>query len=57
MTANIARAENSNAYEDQVIVGAKYGYALANLQTGQLTYLSKVWEGEGEDGGAKKATT
>ncbi|KAK4697434.1 hypothetical protein P7C71_g649, partial [Lecanoromycetidae sp. Uapishka_2] len=38
--------------EDEIIVGAKYGYALMNRKTKKLEYIKKVWErsdGEGKD--------
>lgn len=42
MTANIADA--GDKYKDQIIVAAKYGYALVNRHTGEMSYLRKVWD-------------
>lgn len=52
MTANISEDANGDAYRDQIIVGAKYGYALVNRHTGELSYLCKVWD-DGQDGADK----
>ncbi|MCJ1243912.1 hypothetical protein MMC30_001109 [Trapelia coarctata] len=38
ITADIEGSEN-----EEIIVGAKYGYATLNRQTGELKYLKKVW--------------
>ncbi|BDD64003.1 hypothetical protein MAP00_008853 [Monascus purpureus] len=37
---------NANTYSDQMIVGAKHGFALLDRRTGALSYLRKVWDGE-----------
>lgn len=42
MTANI---HNPGAtYQDQIAVAAKYGFALANRETGELSYIAKPWD-------------
>lgn len=38
--------------DDEIIVGAKYGYAIMNRNTKKLEYIMKVWEdrdGVGKD--------
>lgn len=38
--------------EDEIVVGAKHGYAIMNRKTKKLEYITKVWEksdGEGKD--------
>ncbi|KAJ5632462.1 hypothetical protein N7490_008801 [Penicillium lividum] len=47
VTANIANAE-----ADQLIVGAKLGFARLNRTTGELSYIREAW---GEDDGPGKA--
>lgn len=39
ITADIAGSE-----QEEIIVGAKYGYATMKRQTGELKYLKKLWE-------------
>lgn len=48
VTANIANADEA----DQLIVGAKLGFARLNQATGKLSYIRKAW---GEDDGPGKA--
>ncbi|KAJ5564973.1 hypothetical protein N7513_001215 [Penicillium frequentans] len=48
VTANIANADEA----DELIVGAKLGFARLNQATGKLSYIHKVW---GEDDGPGKA--
>jgi hypothetical protein len=50
VTANIVDTSGSN--EDQLIVGAKYGFARLNQSTGKLSYIQEVW---GEADGPGKA--
>jgi hypothetical protein len=40
VTANIKDA--GDAHKDQIVVAAKYGFALANRSTGELSYLCKA---------------
>ncbi|KAL4887953.1 hypothetical protein BDV59DRAFT_151162 [Aspergillus ambiguus] len=42
VTANIKDAGDTS--NNQIAVAAKYGFALADRSTGELTYLSKVWD-------------
>lgn len=48
VTANIANPSGSD--KDQLIVGAKQGFARLNQTTGKLEYICEVW---GEDGPGK----
>lgn len=48
MTANL----EPGMIESTIIVAAKYGFATANLETGKLKYIKKVWN---EADGAGKA--
>lgn len=50
MTANIA--DTAKEYQDQLIVGAKYGFARLDRSTGKLTYIREAW---GEKDGPGKA--
>ncbi|KAJ5580589.1 hypothetical protein N7450_006890 [Penicillium hetheringtonii] len=50
VTANIADIEKE--YQDQLIVGAKYGFARLDRSTGKLTYIREAW---GENDGPGKA--
>lgn len=34
---------NLDSSEEQLAVGAKYGYATLDLGTGKTTYIKKVW--------------
>lgn len=38
--------------DEEIIVGAKHGYALMNRKTKQLEYIKKVWESK--DGPGKE---
>ncbi|KAL4784807.1 hypothetical protein BJX76DRAFT_202556 [Aspergillus varians] len=42
VTANIANG--SEGQKDQVIAAAKYGFALVNRNTGELSYVARPWE-------------
>ncbi|KAA8648977.1 hypothetical protein EYZ11_012899 [Aspergillus tanneri] len=46
VTANIEHP--GDTHRDQIVVAAKYGFALANRNTGELSYLCKAWEGQNE---------
>lgn len=46
VTANIANGGDD--HKDLIVVAAKHGYALADRNTGQLSYIRKVWD-EQED--------
>lgn len=50
VTANIA--DTAKEYQDQLIVGAKYGFARLDRSTGKLTYIREAW---GEKDGPGKA--
>ncbi|KAL2216747.1 regucalcin like protein [Thermoascus aurantiacus ATCC 26904] len=41
VTANIEK--RGDAYNDKIIVGAKHGFATVDLNTGELSYIRKVW--------------
>jgi hypothetical protein len=47
VTANISGS-------NQLIVGAKYGFARLNQSTGELSYIHEVWGEEGEGGKAER---
>ena len=34
---------NLDSSEEQLVVGAKYGYATLDLGSGKTTYIKKVW--------------
>ncbi|OJJ44565.1 hypothetical protein ASPZODRAFT_134646 [Penicilliopsis zonata CBS 506.65] len=42
VTANLANTED--VYKNKIAVGAKQGFALANRETGELTFLRKAWD-------------
>ena len=43
-------ADIDDSEDGQIIVGAKYGYATLNRQTGKLKYLKKIWaDAEGSE--------
>ncbi|RHZ62767.1 SMP-30/gluconolactonase/LRE family protein [Aspergillus thermomutatus] len=42
VTANIANGGDD--HKDQIVVAAKHGYALADRNTGELSYIHKVWD-------------
>lgn len=50
VTANIAGAAKED--QDELIVGAKCGFARLNRSTGKLTYIREAW---GEEDGLGKA--
>lgn len=50
VTANIA--DPSGSHENQLIVGAKYGFARLDQTTGKLSYIQQAW---GEEDGPGKA--
>lgn len=52
VTANIEHVDDSS--QEQIIVAAKEGFALMNRNTGDLSYISKVWELQNEPDKAKR---
>ncbi|KKK21544.1 hypothetical protein P175DRAFT_0527550 [Aspergillus ochraceoroseus IBT 24754] len=42
VTANIANPDEDQ--KDQIVVGAKHGFALVNRTTGELSYIAKPWD-------------
>ena len=52
VTANVQRTEPSPNDKEVLVVGAKHGFATLNPETGEPTYIRKVWteaDGEGKD--------
>lgn len=47
--SNTSVTANIEGSEEDLIVGAKLGYAILNRNTGHLEYLKKVWD-EAEPG-------
>ena len=37
-------ADIQGSDDDEIVVGAKYGYATVNRKTGALKYLKKLWD-------------
>ncbi|KAI9931029.1 hypothetical protein MW887_010684 [Aspergillus wentii] len=44
VTANIA----GDSHQDQIVVAAKHGFALANRDTGELSYIRAVWDDQND---------